>query len=170
MTDPFAPDPFAEDVVITADTPIPGEKKVEKTPAPAQSGESGFTITLKGGSGYWVPWIVVRGATAEEAKQNLRDMIESELHRVTAAASGMFMEKVGESAPAKAAPAKPAAAPTAPLPAGWSPAPSGGGSGQTCRHGARTYKVGTSKAGKPYRAHFCPSPDRNDQCDPVWVQ
>ena len=38
----------------------------------------------------------------------------------------------------------------------------------TCRHGAMTYKEGTSKAGKPYKAHFCPSRDRNDSCDPIW--
>lgn len=40
--------------------------------------------------------------------------------------------------------------------------------GNTCRHGARKLKEGTSKAGKPYKGWMCPSADRNDQCAAVW--
>jgi len=40
----------------------------------------------------------------------------------------------------------------------------------TCQHGSRKFVEGTSKAGKPYRAWFCPSQDRSDQCQPEWVR
>lgn len=43
-------------------------------------------------------------------------------------------------------------------------------SGPECRHGDRVFKSGTSKAGKPYKMWSCPSSDRNDQCDPVWIK
>ena len=47
--------------------------------------------------------------------------------------------------------------------------PTGGGAAPTCDHGPRTYREGTSKAGKPYKAWFCSSPDRNAQCSPEWA-
>ena len=50
------------------------------------------------------------------------------------------------------------------------PQQQGGPLGQTCRHGAMTFRSGTSKAtGKPYSGHFCPTQDRNDQCPPVFA-
>ena len=39
----------------------------------------------------------------------------------------------------------------------------------TCKHGYRELKSGTSKAGKAYKCWSCPSKDRKDQCDPIWV-
>ena len=38
-----------------------------------------------------------------------------------------------------------------------------------CKHGYRELKSGTSKAGKAYKCWSCPSKDRKDQCDPIWV-
>jgi len=50
------------------------------------------------------------------------------------------------------------------------PQQQGGPLGQTCRHGAMTFRSGTSKTtGKPYSGHFCPTQDRNDQCPPVFA-
>ena len=46
--------------------------------------------------------------------------------------------------------------------------PAGGGAAPTCEHGPRTYREGTSKAGKPYKAWFCSNPDRYAQCKPEW--
>ena len=39
----------------------------------------------------------------------------------------------------------------------------------SCKHGYREYKTGVSKAGKAYKCWSCPSKDRKDQCDPIWV-
>lgn len=44
------------------------------------------------------------------------------------------------------------------------------GAAPSCAHGARTFKSGISKAGKPYKLWACPSFDRNDQCAPEWVR
>ena len=39
----------------------------------------------------------------------------------------------------------------------------------SCKHGYRELKSGISKAGKAYKCWSCPSKDRKDQCDPIWV-
>ena len=39
---------------------------------------------------------------------------------------------------------------------------------ESCKHGVRNLKEGTSKAGKPYKGFVCPSVNRNDQCQPIW--
>ena len=39
----------------------------------------------------------------------------------------------------------------------------------SCRHGERTFREGKSAKG-PWKAYFCPSRDRNDQCDAQWVK
>ena len=39
-----------------------------------------------------------------------------------------------------------------------------------CEHGERIFREGTSKEGKPWRAWFCPSKDRANQCKPEWVK
>ena len=45
----------------------------------------------------------------------------------------------------------------------------GGEAQASCKHGYREYKTGVSKAGKAYKCWSCPSKDRKDQCDPIWV-
>jgi hypothetical protein len=45
----------------------------------------------------------------------------------------------------------------------------GGEAQPSCKHGYREYKTGVSKAGKAYKCWSCPSKDRKDQCDPIWV-
>lgn len=45
----------------------------------------------------------------------------------------------------------------------------GGEAQPSCKHGYRELKSGTSKAGKAYKCWSCPSKDRKDQCDPIWV-
>lgn len=39
----------------------------------------------------------------------------------------------------------------------------------SCRHGERVFREGKSAKG-PWKAYFCPSRDRNDQCDAQWVK
>jgi len=50
------------------------------------------------------------------------------------------------------------------------PTPAPAGDSPTCQHGARKFVEGTSRAGKPYRAWFCPLPKGADQCEPEWVR
>jgi hypothetical protein len=45
----------------------------------------------------------------------------------------------------------------------------GGDAQASCKHGYRELKSGVSKAGKAYKCWSCPSKDRKDQCDPIWV-
>jgi hypothetical protein len=48
------------------------------------------------------------------------------------------------------------------------PAPSG--AGNTCKHGAMTYKTGTSSKG-PWQGWMCPTPKgAPDKCDTIWVR
>ena len=39
----------------------------------------------------------------------------------------------------------------------------------SCRHGERTYREGTGAKG-PWKAYFCPSKNRADQCDAQWIK
>jgi hypothetical protein len=47
---------------------------------------------------------------------------------------------------------------------------------ETCQHGLRHWRTGTSKAGKPYGAWYCAGADKGvllnnaDKCDPVWYE
>ncbi len=66
--------------------------------------------------------------------------------------------------------AAPVSAPPSQQPKGTPVAqPSGGGAAPTCQHGPRVFREGTSRAGKPYKAWFCSSQDRDAQCKPEWA-
>lgn len=39
--------------------------------------------------------------------------------------------------------------------------------GPICKHGAMTYKSGTAKNGKPWKAWMCVAP-KGQTCDPIW--
>jgi hypothetical protein len=47
---------------------------------------------------------------------------------------------------------------------------------ETCKHGIRHWRTGTSKAGKPYGAWYCAGAEKGvllnnaDKCDPVWYE
>jgi len=50
------------------------------------------------------------------------------------------------------------------------PAPASSGSANTCKHGAMTYKTGTSTKG-PWQGWMCPTPKgAPDKCDTIWVR
>lgn len=42
---------------------------------PFSDSAGALTVTLKGGSGYEEPWLVIRGATAEEAKRRVAEAV-----------------------------------------------------------------------------------------------
>lgn len=39
---------------------------------------------------------------------------------------------------------------------------------ETCKHGTRLKREGTSKAGKPYKGFVCMQPNKDNQCPPIW--
>ena len=44
-------------------------------------------------------------------------------------------------------------------------------SGQTCRHGAMTYREGTNAQGKSWKGHMCAAPKgATDKCETIWVR
>jgi hypothetical protein len=59
----------------------------------------------------------------------------------------------------------------APAPQGAPQAPQTGATGAapSCPHGVKEYKTGVNKQGRPYKAWFCPSQDKNNQCKPEWL-
>lgn len=150
-----------------------------------------FVATIKGGKGYEVPWLVVRGATAEELADNVSALAETDLYGLVADAAALFQGAVTvTTTPAGSDAPTPAAGPTTPArqdqpqTSGSSyarrkaSAGTGGRGGQKdnevvsgvvpepCKHGARSYKEGGS-----WKAWFCPSPKGTpDQCEPLWVR
>jgi hypothetical protein len=87
--------------------------------------------------------------------------------------AGAGIQADAPSAPVQAAPAAPSyQAPQqsyAPPQAPQAPVTGGTGAAPTCPHGVKEYKTGTNKAGRPYKAWFCPSSDKNNQCKPEWL-
>jgi hypothetical protein len=144
-------------------TPITKSKTAVE--AEADDG-TGISITLKGGPGFEVPWVVARYPNVEAAFEDLTDEVVQEqlkgLFDAVADASAMLITKVSAKAPAK--PAGQAGGGSRPQTASASPS----GETRDCRHGQMTWKSGVSKKGNTYAGWFCPSRDRNDQCDTVW--
>lgn len=112
-----------------------------------------IVATLKGGSGYDAPWIVVHADTPEEAAAALKDPAMKELLELTQNVGSKFVEM----APAKAAPAQSTAAPAA-----ATAAPGG----QTPPEGY-VFKSGMGKNGKMWKA-FMPI-DRNSGLPVQWL-
>lgn len=114
-----------------------------------------IVTTLKGGSGFDAPWIVIHADDTAEAVAVLRGDSIEELLKATKEVSDKFN---GGQAPAQrqAAPrtqGMPAGAneprpSDPPMPEGW------------------TYKTGVNKNGKAYRAYF---PPRGSQESPQWL-
>jgi hypothetical protein len=125
--------------------------------------EARYSVTIKINGDLFT----VRGDTAEEFAENV-----SKAHSVIDAVKGL---QANSGTPV----AQPTAAPvTKPAPVGQQALVNAFGdmdlynvqvsSGHTCPHGARVYKSGTNKAGKPYKGWYCPqlSPD----CKVEWVK
>lgn len=62
--------------------------------------EAPYTITLKGGSGYAAPWLVLRAQSAEDAQALLVEAKAAELLESIAAYASDFQEKVAGAEPA----------------------------------------------------------------------
>ena len=152
-----------------------------------------YTVTMKAGTGYDAPWVVVRADNALELHARLDAVrpgfpviseVAAELAAIYTAAKDLGATEVPNppvAAPATVITAAPQQAWAAPAPAqaqqSWvvppqtpsttAPAPVAGG--KTCIHGAMSFKSG-AKNGKPWSGFFCPTPKGTQgQCDPVWV-
>lgn len=151
--DPFAVKANTED---EKDTTV----STETTEAPiSSSGE--VSVTLKGGSGFDAPWVVIRAGSVADALDQLHDDETLKALLDKAAKVGGYF-------------------------AGLAPKSSGGGGGnggarparqeapngesRQCTHGEMTFRSGVSKkSGKPYKMFTCNSGDRNDECPPQFL-
>lgn len=140
---------------------------------PVSNDNDKISVTLKGGTGYDAPWIVVKGTSVQEALDTLNEIREKGLMDVTAKAAGMFQGYVGGASHAAGAGAsqgtgqqgggysqRPPAQPSGPPP---------GVEARNCRHGQMVYRTGMSKFNKPYQAFFCPQPkESHDKCEGIF--
>lgn len=136
MDNPFAPK--------STTTNTTKENNMSETPT-----NNKLTVTLKGGSGFDAPWIVLHGDTAAELLEQLNDEALKALIEQTSAVGKFFADKGpqaqgnrgggggGRSGAPQGAQQPPAGAPEAPGP-DW------------------VFKSGTSKAGKPWKAWMPP--------------
>src|SRR5690606_19335557 len=144
-----------------------------------ETGTAALTATLKAGSDYSAPWIVVRADTPEDFKTRLEALTALDLHATTvsaaqalqavwAVASGLGGTVIPDPTPA------PAAAPAAPqaeayaAPAPPAPAATGAPAPQ-CVHGTMVHRASKPGAAKAWSGWFCPTPKGTvGQCDPKW--
>lgn len=137
--------------------------------------EANFSFTTKVNGDLFC----VRGNTPEEFAANLTAVVTNELIDYALAfqeaaqatnapkpsATAVAKEVLG-ARPAAVATPRPAPAPQA--------APKPDGSTPTCAHGEMSWKEGISgpnskNPGTPYKMWACPSPNRADQCRPIWA-
>lgn len=159
--DPFADvvaDTAVEEAAFDAPPPAPAKKVPAKKPAPKEVTEVGsdgkLTVTLKGGSGFDAPWIVIHAADIADAYlqfegDNAALLVElmGKVKKAGTFFSGGDGNSRGGGRPAPAqAQQPPAGAPE--CPAGWE------------------YKTGVSKAsGKPWKGFF---PPRGSEDKPIF--
>lgn len=139
-------DPFADDTAVS--TP-------EVETAEAKNSTTAASATLKAGSSYNAPWVVVRGADVAELNDQLRDPAMRDLLEITAK-SALYLDGL---MPAPEVPEKaPANNPTPPQ------QKSDTGETRHCKHGEMQFRSG-SKNGRAWSAFFCPTPKGTaDQC------
>lgn len=158
MNDPFADAPTNDQ--FNADNEFPKTEE-KKTVTVSEKTDGKMTITLKGGSGFDSPWIVLYADDASDGLEQMQDENLKTLMDVVKRAGKHFAG--GDSKPA----AQPQQGSTPPQ---QQPPSNVSDDERTCNHGERVFKSGVNKQGKPYKAMFCPSQDRNSQCPPKWLR
>lgn len=157
-------DPWAEEPTPKADT-----KPAAEGPKPSATAEAvdEVVVTLKAGTSFSDPWIVLHAKNVQAALNHLSDNNLKELmDRVKRAGKYFVGEKDLE-------PAKRVGL-TTPEPAKtWQPpiaqAPPAGES-RYCSHGEMVYKTSKKDAPKKWRAFMCPQPQgESDRCTPQWL-
>jgi hypothetical protein len=140
-------------------------KTVAKKEKEAMGDKTEAVGTIKGGTGFDSPWLVIHAADVNDLRTQLTDNADvvRDIMEALWAASKKFQSygTVGkvlkESHPTSAAPVGADAAPN--------------GETRSCKHGQMVYKAGVAKAsGKPYRLFSCPERDRASQCDAQFLR
>lgn len=174
--DPFENDPFTPDSDSVpsgdeAQTDLPpwagpdAEVQVDTKEIKVETSEQQgkMTVTLKGGTGYEQPWVVVHGKDSEDLLNTFDDPDFAKVLERTRKASQFF---VGTS-PATQAPVatQPQAQTPQQAPAGAS------GDGRTCRHGAMIHRSGfNAQRNSAWTGYFCPTPKGTpDQCKAQFI-
>lgn len=126
-----------------------------------------LVTTLKGGSSFTDPWIVLHAESLEETEEFFSkanaNRLAALMERVQNAGKH-FVTLGGGPAPATSAPAQARSA----VPAEAQSAPDG--DSRQCRHGEMQYKTG-SKNGRTWKGFFCPTPkDTPGQCSPEFLR
>lgn len=172
--DPFAPKATDEDIdaadVAAEDAPkTPAKAKTttkKETRPVSNSNEGKVVVTLKGGSSYAAPWVVIHADDVQDALSQLSGddaTVTAELLTRTAAVAKYFQGEVGE--PVKSGGGER----TAGKPAGATQEPSG--QTRDCSHGSMQYRAAKEGSGKNWRGFFCPTPQGTpDQCKPVFLK
>lgn len=159
VTDPFAETTdeaqSAETVLDTPPAEAPKKRTAKTTEVvPSASTESKVVVTLKGGSGFDAPWIVIHAVSVDDAYEQFDGKLAELMTKVQAAGkhfAGLAPAKSGgersASAPPRGAVEPPAGTPPAPGP-DWQ------------------YKTGVGKNGKTWKAWM---PPRDSDESPVWL-
>lgn len=166
-------DPFADYDQTPAAEPVKEQTAPTRVVAVETAETSEVSVTLKGGSGFDAPWVVVRAGSISSALSHLKTYA-AELKELldTAARVGGYFARSGAQKPAGGSSA-PAGnqAPANDKPA-YQQAP--GGQQKFCDHGEMKFKSG-AKADpddptklKAWSGFFCPERDRASQCAPKW--
>ena len=157
--DPFATAPDQDSVPggdeAQADidsTPGAGTKV---NPLVVATPEGKVTVTLKGGTGYNAPWVVIHGANVSDALSQINDPEITDLLERAQKASTYF---AGKAAAAQGGSQTQSGQPAASV--------VGTGGAPECKHGPMVLRAGV-KNGKAWSGHFCPTPQGTpDQCRP----
>lgn len=136
--------------------------------------ENGVSVTLKAGTEFSAPWVVVRGGSIEEATEILHDEEKvKNLLNIAAQAGRAFQavynvsKQVGGEVTQVTNQQQPQAAPSYDdYPPGGVPPQRAEVPGPQCKHGAMVKRSG-EKNGRAWTGFFCPTPKGTpDQCRP----
>jgi hypothetical protein len=153
-------DPFAIDTDDTEDEKDTVTETNTNTETNTASGTE-VSVTLKGGSGFDAPWVVLRAPSADEALEQLKkDNVLKELID-RASKVGAYFASLGGSSGGNGN-----------VGGGSKPARQQAPNGETreCDHGEMRFMSGVSKkSGKPYKMFVCQSGDRDNECKPQFL-
>lgn len=166
MTDPFMDDPTPESIWDEGEQDSKDNEKESKVLV-QNNNDGKVVVTLKGGSSFDSPWIVIHADSIEDADNQLNDKALGKLIDRTSEVGQHFANKGGGSAPPKQQSSdKPKGKPDG---ADQSPK----GETRNCEHGQMSYKSGfsekkkqKSKDGNGYWEAFdCPA----GKCERQWA-
>lgn len=168
-----APEPQDTFDAPPADAPEP-KKAPAKKAAPKRAtkklaedededaGDYPHSVTLKAGTGFDSPWIVLRGKTVEDLAEQFDGQPGSVLAKLMTrvAKAGEYFATQFSGQPAQPR-GNGGGQRGGGAPQGAQEAP--GGEKKFCKHGEMEFKSGVSKAGKAYQLFSCTAP-RDEQC------